>query len=324
MNTIQTWATWLRGRVGLVLLVALLLGCGQRKPAAGPPRFFVPIVAQVEVDHRWYWRIMYSRERYGIYIRHSYDNYTDSLFFPPVPLWVTPEVAKRVAAVPFHPEGYKQYFDKHYPSNRELHERLKRFIERNEKTTADVEKVATLVDGFRFNETDWFSTRLLNGAFREERHTSLGADSILVPNRIVRSSSFSYSGRYQYLFRGKPLLEQDLNDGDWGTQHGMILYDGDYVVFWDYPYTRINAEGKPTWRWYVLKVPKDDPTWFDPEWVKAEIVVARARKKKEYSEDSTGIFTDGNPRWKVTEKYIQELEGFLNQSKKPTPGRVNQ
>lgn len=157
-----------------------------------------------------------------------------------------------------------------------------------------------------------FATRLVNGQMIEQTQRGLGGDAILIPNQTVKKTSFSVKGKKQYLFRGKPIFEQDFNKVDAVfSQKEFVVYDGDYVVFWDYPYCKLNAAGKPTWRWYVVKVPKDDPTWFDPEWVKEELVKVAKRIESEKETDYTGIFRGGKPKWKGTLRYMEELQELL-------------
>lgn len=303
-----------------ILMIVSVSGCDSH-PDAGEPRFFAPVMAQIEVDHPWYWRPMVSNERYGIYIENSLDNIHDLLDYPPLALWVTQEVGRKVAAIPLitdGPKGYKEYINNvseiREGERLEYLKKLDHFIAEGKKTKFEVDKIAPIYGDFlSMSDVNNYglSTRLINGQLTENTHRFFGGDAILIPNQTVKKTSFSAKGRKQYLYRGKPIIEQDWNkvDAIFG-QKDFVVYDGDYVVFWDYPYYKRNAAGKPTWRWYVVKVPKDDPTWFDPEWVKGELVRVGKRIEIEKLDDYNGDFRDGKPKWKETLRYLEELQGL--------------
>lgn len=316
-NPLSNSALKTRLRMQFVLAAFILMiasGCDSQ-PDAGEPRFFAPIMAQIEADHPWYWQPMVSEERYGIYIENSLDNNDDLLDYPPIPLWVTPNIIKRVAETPIRMSGWKEiieYQDRIHGGKSEFHKKFSDFIAKGEKTKLEVGEVAPYYGAHpsMSDENNYgLSTRLVDGRMTENTHRFLGGDAILIPNQTVKKTSFSVQGKEQYLYRGKVLFEQDFKkvDAIFG-QKDFVVYDGDYVVFWDYPYYKLNKAGKPTWRWYVVKVPKDDPTWFDPEWVKAELVRVSKRIELEKLDDYNGDFRGGKPKWKETLRYLDELQ----------------
>lgn len=301
----------------LVFWVLFKTNISRFRPGAGQPKFLAPIVTMVEVNSDRYYLPVYTLEKPGIFIEYMDGVDTDSLNFPPVPLWVGKEVKQRLASIPVDVSLYKG-------SPIVNNEMLEQFIAEGGKTWSEVEdlKVRT---GPEFNinqKVDFalgFDQWIVNPKIEQQTHKYLGGDAMVVPNQVVKDTGFSLQGTAVYRFRGRPLIEQEWTEIDLFTakSKAWLVYDDDYVVFWDYPYfERRGWFGKPTYRFYVVKVPKDDPTWFDPAWLKEELKNLPERIEKERE--------NLNPMWEETRKYYEQLkeieQNMLKKKKEPRGG----